>query len=1665
MGEDAPTPTPTGQYLARRRNHLGSIKKDLGDLQGWRSLIAELIQNADDASDATEMSFNVDDDALTIWNDGTFLKCDELDAQTCPWQTRGEPACDFHSFSDVAGGAKEDRDDATGAFGIGFTAVYQVTDLPVLTSSGKRWTIDETRPEESRIYSEDIADEGGTVFVLPWARDLSYMRQELEQPVMTSDSIRELTDELFVFVPESMLFLRRLTRIHVCSQTRTINFSRSRSDRTIEVASSDGDVKRWHVLDGSFEARANELRERYSNELRRPRSASFSVAVSLTGDSLSGRFFATLPTDEPTGLPVSLQGSFFPKPDRKRIRFDNAPKDDWNRAIVAEAATLLAASLEEIRDAAGDNALITLLTEALELSRRERAREVDRSFGSWWHSLATTLPTANVVPTISGAYRSPQTTLLWGGHDSEAEAGATLTELGLDLVAAEVRADWFAFRESIGIRQLNLEHVVSALACAESDVAGGWPSECPPDSLARLWELVEHLVSTPGRSTVESRDALLGLSVFPLIDATFSDAFAARAALPGTANLLVEAHIGAPLLDSRRLQKCPTLIKLVRAVSPADMVEWIQRGFDNGSIPSDLERGRLLDWFTNRDEEVLASEPDGLRSLPIFPAGTGYQPLEGLALPVAGFKDPLDLADVLHLEGRPAGTRAFLEGLGAQELTLRHYCTEFVVRAVRLGINNTRLRALLNFLATELSRVQDDVSVRDALAALELVTCTDKERRRGAEVYFTGVDTLLVGSDRPIAAQPTSPAVRRLYEWLGVSATPRPADVVQHCRSLRSSPPNLRDTAKAVLRHLAHQDDTAWERDFRLLQELPWLPVQGDRTRAASPSAVHTIFQQNLFRSQADFLDMGQRDQAQCAAILRWLGVETEPTVEQVVGHLLHCRDAGTPVKSDMWDFLARHADDPALDRLAYEACILLDDGSYVIGSHCFWSENPFGRHRHHLGERFRAWSDLFDRLGVRERPGVSDVVDVLQSIAVAHGGSDEPLLAADVEIVDSCWVFLDRLVREDGLGPEDVADLASTECVLAADRTLQRPCDVLFRDSSAISDEFDEEARRFLISRPENASQALEAAGVRHLRDALTTSVVERIDAEGRSLLEGRFEDRRLLVVRVLSPSDEAASTKVSNFTQAVDIVPLHQLTVVERIEVAGRPFESSPLDRAALFRSETNEMLVTEGDPGDRRWDEIATEVAFALGIDPDDVPNTAMSLKVVLEADTSDAVVRVLDAMRFPPLDEAIHIDLTDDMWDPFADEDLVDADWDTEADEETAGNDTESEPTKRHDEPVGWDGATPGPEGEESTGKAKESAAGGDSETDGDPGAHADTSTNGGAKEAGALTAGRPMGDPKARRKDKKSDPYKQREREHLRSYLQPEDETGSSRERDGLSDEQRRKVDAAAVDAVVAYEEQVGRTPERMPHDNEGFDVRSTAADGSVRYIEIKGTSPQWDNQGVALSSRQFQEARTRTDEFWLYVVEVGRPSADPIRIQDPANRVRQYFFDSGWRVADEERERVIRPLPQLLIHAESTGDGSVRLIDWCDGETQLGWIDIGIDIERRSPDEYALQIAGDALGLALRGGIVVASPGEPEEHDWVVVRFVDQLDPDTDAPVCIRRWVPERDFGGTLLGVRLQSDGSIPPITVEDPSTLEILGIVSHQVRVDDLSTVGSADG
>ena len=59
------------------------------------------------------------------------------------------------------------------------------------------------------------------------------------------------------------------------------------------------------------------------------------------------------------------------------------------------------------------------------------------------------------------------------------------------------------------------------------------------------------------------------------------------------------------------------------------------------------------------------------------------------------------------------------------------------------------------------------------------------------------------------------------------------------------------------------------------------------------------------------------------------------------------------------------------------------------------------------------------------------------------------------------------------------------------------------------------------------------------------------------------------------------------------------------------------------------------------------------------------------------------------------------------------------------------------------------------------------------------------------------------------------------------------------EPDGRARETR-EVERRAVDAVLAAEKALGREPEEMPVNNPGYDIRTTAPDGHVVFIEVKG---------------------------------------------------------------------------------------------------------------------------------------------------------------------------------------------------------------------------------
>ena len=108
---------------------------------------------------------------------------------------------------------------------------------------------------------------------------------------------------------------------------------------------------------------------------------------------------------------------------------------------------------------------------------------------------------------------------------------------------------------------------------------------------------------------------------------------------------------------------------------------------------------------------------------------------------------------------------------------------------------------------------------------------------------------------------------------------------------------------------------------------------------------------------------------------------------------------------------------------------------------------------------------------------------------------------------------------------------------------------------------------------------------------------------------------------------------------------------------------------------------------------------------------------------------------------------------------------------------------------------------------------------------------------------------------------------------------------------------KRRVELAAEDIVIAYEEAQGRECERVGHQKIGFDIRSLAPPDSqtgyrdpvtdVRRIEVKGRKR---GLPVRLTTNEWYKARQLGDTYWLYVVWDPLDASDltPLMIRNPA---------------------------------------------------------------------------------------------------------------------------------------------------------------------------------
>jgi len=164
------------------------------------------------------------------------------------------------------------------------------------------------------------------------------------------------------------------------------------------------------------------------------------------------------------------------------------------------------------------------------------------------------------------------------------------------------------------------------------------------------------------------------------------------------------------------------------------------------------------------------------------------------------------------------------------------------------------------------------------------------------------------------------------------------------------------------------------------------------------------------------------------------------------------------------------------------------------------------------------------------------------------------------------------------------------------------------------------------------------------------------------------------------------------------------------------------------------------------------------------------------------------------------------------------------------------------------------------------------------------------------------------------------------------------ETGKdSTEAGELSAEVTASRDATAQAAVKHFMKEYQSkwiSLKEMPHNNPGFDVKATSFDSVEEYIEVKGQTNGWTEEGIILTPTELKKAIEAGDRYWLCVVEFAQNEnrRRSYLINNPFENTNQFRFDSGWKtVAHKYSLEIFRP--QIGLYVNIPDIGKVQIVD------------------------------------------------------------------------------------------------------------------------------------
>ena len=922
--------------------------------------------------------------------------------------------------------------------------------------------------------------------------------------------------------------------------------------------------------------------------------------------------------------------------------FGNDYQAEWNRAAVRAAATAVAAALPSLRFRLGADHLWRLLAAMADLHGRSGTGDIDMSFASFWDEAKLIVQNTAVVPTGLGWVKPAEAILLQNCED-EAPNLPVLEALGLTIVSPDL-APLANLLRQVGVPILSVRLFADILKAKgltqrqKPETASAWLAD---EVLYR--QLAAEIAILRSRSEEGAAD-LAACSIAIAEDVTFappsilvrgSSSAAKPLAALGLSGRLLDDSTPAPIADLVPWATARHVLTLLQSIPP-ESFQALWKTQPNVHLA-------LLRWVLG-EESVLktdAATRKGYASLRIWPSASGLHPLPDLAVP-GGFEDPLGLSDLLDARLLSDRNQLVLtDTLDVRELTIQTYATDFVPEAYDLGsIDEADSQRLEDLFAKHLGELREDVRVQQALAACPLVPCQDRQRRPSEEVYFqTELVQAVLGA--PHLATVTEKN-RLLLEWLGVKGTPRVDHVVERARDIADGgPPD--GVRRQAARDLFGAIGTSWKGELpaglKRLGQVAWLPVRGDTTAWHRPAELYASYNESAFASQALFLDVPPRTQGEARKLIEALGVQITPTPAQVSDHLLHLANRGERANERIYQFLSQGVKETKSvavirQKLQGKAC-LHDNGRFYRPDYAFWQSHSFGRHRVRLDSTWGTHTDLLTLLGVRDQPGPEDAIAVLRELSEECGAANTPLSEDDLLVVRACWRTLGAALQSGDLPSSSLAKLSTSKVVVNDQDLLIQPDRMFFDDIQGMAERFASVLDNHLVSRQSGVWPALEAAGVRSLRDVISARPVEAEASRRAEDVQVRLRERRPLLERAMEWKRPGAASLLDHL-DGISAEVTQQLHVQYHLHAFGQSLTSDPEETAALLDAERGVLLVAA--PGGKiAWGAVAREIAGAIA-NEEDQAHVAMALKEVLGPDRDADAVCNLDDLGCPSLEGA-------------------------------------------------------------------------------------------------------------------------------------------------------------------------------------------------------------------------------------------------------------------------------------------------------------------------------------------------------------------------------------------------------------------------------------------